>query len=117
MDVEEDSSRRSGHQALSVDQRRRRCLPHLRLHAPAIEHLPELLGVALDVGQVGPHVGNRNQVHELADDGCLVLTNVSLDIRRLCESLRRDRERTDDSTEESQEAFHSSQVNDSLRQL
>ena len=117
VDVEEDGARRAGHEPLAVDQRRGRRLPDFRFHAAAIEHLAEELGVALDIGQVGPHIGNRHQVHELADDGLLVLTNVSLDIRRLCESLRRDRERTDDSTEESQDAFHSSQVIDSLRQL
>ena len=85
VNVEQDGSRRSGHQAFSVHQRRRGRVPHFRFHAAAFEHLPELLGVALDIGQVGAHVGNRHQVHELPDDGCLVLTYVALNVDLLRE--------------------------------
>ena len=93
VNVKEDGARGSGNEALAVDERGRWCIPHLRMHPAAVEHLPQQLRIPPDVRQIAAHVGDRHQLHQLANDRRLMLPDVGFNGRRLREQRRAARKR------------------------
>ena len=58
-----------------------------RTMAARVEHALQQLGVASDIGQVGSHIRNGDQIEDLADDGRLVFAHV-LPNRRVLRGCR-----------------------------